>query len=208
MAGPRKKRTTVIAAKPYPVGGCPASMARESAGDTVGQELARRIRAAGAYTVGDQTPPAAILWPDGEQRWAGVLPELKAVIPELYSLGAIAPEERTGPAIWLRCIEARTAEPAPPSGRTPIFYLPGVSRQDLRAVEECPSELEPLVELQFRGAVWSHPNGRDWTPFAFLNSAHGGLGLEVLGDPDTAAALDRSLFIKWDALKKVRNAAQ
>ena len=193
MAGPRKKRTTVIEAKPYPVGAGTASMVRESAGDTVGQELARRVRAAGAYTVGDQTPPAAILWPDGEQRWAGVLAELKAVIPELYSLGAIAPEERTGPAIWLRCIEARTAEPAPPSGRTPIFYLPGVSRQDLRAVEECPSELEPLVELQFRGAVWFHPNGRDWTPFAFLTSAHGGLGLEVLGDPDTAAALDRSL---------------
>jgi hypothetical protein len=193
MAAPRKKRATVIAAKPYPVGGGTASMVRESAGDTVGQELARRVRAAGAYTVGDQTPPAAILWPDGERRWDGVLSDLKALIPELYSLGAIAPEERTGPAIWPRCIEARTAEPAPPTGRTPIFYLPGVSRQDLRAVEECPSELEPLVELQFRGAVWSHPNGRDWTPIAFLTSAHGGLSLEVLGDPDTAAALDRSL---------------
>ena len=160
---------------------------------TVGQELAQRVRGAGAYTVGDQTPPAAILWPDGEKRWAGVLSELKGLIPELYSLGPIAPADRTGPAIWLRCIEARAVEPAPPAGRTPIFYLPGVSRQDLRAVEECTSELEPLIELQFRGAVWTHPNGRDWTPFAFLTSAHGGLGLEVLGDLDTAAALDRAL---------------
>jgi len=98
MAVRRKKRATIIEAKPYPVGGGTASMVRESAGDTVGKELARRVRAAGAYTVGDQTPPAAILWPDGEQRWAGVLSELKAVIPELYSLGAIAPEERTGKA--------------------------------------------------------------------------------------------------------------
>jgi hypothetical protein len=170
-----------------------ASAVRETADDTVGQELARRVRGAGAYTVGDQVPPAAILWPDGEKRWAGVLSELKGLIPELYSLGAIAPADRTGPAIWLRCIEARTVEPAPPSGRTPVFYLPGVSRHTFRAVEECTSELEPLIELQFRGAVWTHPNGRDWTPFAFLTSAHGGLGLEVLGDPDTAVALDRAL---------------
>ena len=193
MAATRKKRTSVITPKPYPVGSGSSSSVRETCDDAVGQELARRVRGAGAYTVGDQIPPAAILWPDGEKRWAGVLSELKGLIPELYSLGAIAPTERTGPAIWLRCIEARTVEPAPPSGRTPIFYLPGVSRQDLRAVEECTSEFEPLIELQFRGAVWTHPNGRDWTPFAFLTSAHGGLGLEVLGDSDTAVALDRAL---------------
>ena len=98
MAVRRKKRATIIEAKPYPGSGGTAFMVRESAGDTVGQALARRVCTAGAYTVGDQTPPAAILWPDGEQRWAGVLPELKALIPELYSLGAIAPEERTGKA--------------------------------------------------------------------------------------------------------------
>lgn len=181
--------------KPCPGGPGTTSSALETPSATVGQELARRIRTVAAFTVGDQTPPAAILWPDGEKRWIGVLPELKALIPELYSLGAIAPAERTGPAIWLRCIEAHTLEPEPATGQIPIFYLPGVSRQDLRTVEELPSELEPLVELQFRGAVWSRLNGRDWTPFAFLTSTHGGLGLEVLGDPNTAAALDRSLAV-------------
>lgn len=168
---------------------------QEISNDTVGGELARRLRAVGAFTVGDQTPPVAILWPDGDKQWIRILPELKVLIPELYSLGHIAPEERTGPAIWLRCIEARTVEPAPAAGQIPILYLPGVSCQDLRAVEECSSEIEPLVELQFRGAVWSRRNGKDWTPLAFLTSTHGGLSLEVPGDSDTVAALDRSLSV-------------
>ena len=195
MAEVRKTRKVANTPKLYSVRKVTASSPQESSNDTVGQELVRRLRAAAAYTVGDQAPPVAILWPDGEKRWISVLTELKTVIPELYSLGAIAPADRSGPAIWLRCIEARTIEPKPSTGQTPIFYLPGISRQDLRSVEECPSELEPLIELQFRGAVWSRPNGKDWTPLFFLTSAQGGLGLEVLGDSDTAVALDRSLAV-------------
>ena len=30
-----------------------------------------------------------------------------------------------------------------PAGRVPIFYLPGISRQYLRAVEGCPEYLRP-----------------------------------------------------------------
>jgi hypothetical protein len=58
----------------------------------------------------------------------------------------------------------------PPEGVVPIFYLPGVSRQDLRAGEDCPRHLQPLVELQYRGRVWHQRNGRDWTIDAFLVS--------------------------------------
>ncbi len=32
-----------------------------------------------------------------------------------------------------------------------MIYLPGVSRADLRAVEDCPTELRPLVEQLLRG---------------------------------------------------------
>ena len=195
MSPARKKQVKVVAAKPYPMGAGSAAMVRESNAHTMGEELVIRVRAAGSFTTGDQTPPAAILWPDGESRWAGILSELKQLIPELYSLGSISADDRTGPAIWLRCVEARAVDPLPPKSATPIFYLPGVSRQDLRAVEECPAELDAIVELQFRGAVWSHPNGRDWTPFAFLASTHGGLGLDVPSDGDTAAALGRSLAV-------------
>ena len=168
---------------------------QDGGGATIGSELARRARAAGAYTVGDQTAPAVILWPDGERRWIPVLEDLKFLLPELYVLGDLEPAERTGPAIWLRCVEACAVEPSPPRNTTPIFYLPGVSRQDLRSVEECPAALEPLVELQFRGAVWSHPNGRDWTPYALLTSPHGGLGLNIPSDSVTAEALARSLGV-------------
>lgn len=194
MARQLKRKTAIIAARHYPFRSGDAGAVRELKHVTVGEELAARVRAmASAYTEGDQTPPAAILWPDGDRRWAGVLTDLMASLPELYALGDFNPEDRTGPAIWLRCIEARTWPGSPEPDRIPIFYLPGISRQDLRAVEDCPPEREPLVELQFRGSLWSHPNGRDWTPLAFLSSAHGGLGLDVAGDADTVAALERAL---------------
>src|SRR5437867_12605340 len=41
-------------------------------------------------------------------------------------------------------------------GTTPIFYLPGISREKLRAAEDCPQELSALVELQYRGVMWLH----------------------------------------------------
>src|SRR5438093_1446810 len=55
--------------------------------------------------------------------------------------------------------------------------------------EECPEELKPLVELQYRGAVWTQLNGKDWTIEAFLMSENGGLGLEVGRDNATRNAL-------------------
>lgn len=74
-------------------------------------------------------------------------------LPELFTLGARQPEDRTGPAIWLRCVEARVLEAKLPAEKTPIFYLPGVSAEALHQVEECAAAIAPLVELQFRGTV-------------------------------------------------------
>ncbi|MBM3459976.1 MAG: BREX-1 system phosphatase PglZ type B, partial [Armatimonadetes bacterium] len=162
---------------------------------SVAQALTRCLRLAGAFTAGDQVSPCAILWTDAERLWEGVIEGLKPQLPELFVFGSYVPGARTGPAIYLRCIEARALEPALPEGLLPIFYLPGVSKQQLRAVEDCPPALQPLVELQFRGTVWNHPNGRDWTPTAFLGSAHGGLGLEVARDAATADALLRALAL-------------
>ncbi len=160
---------------------------------TVAQAPARWLRRAGAYTAGDQVPPCAILWTDPEGLWQGVLEDLKEFIPALFVYGPYAPEMRTGPALYLRCVEARTVAPHAPKDHIPVFYLPGVGRQQLREVEECPAELQPLVELQFRGTVWAHPNGKDWTPLAFLSSEHGGMGLEVARDAATLEALQRAL---------------
>ena len=112
----------------------------------------------------------------------------------MLTLGAYAPSARIGPAIWLRCLLARALPEADwPDEAVPVIYLPGVSRQELRAVEDCPRPLQPLAELQYRGIFWSHRNGKDWTPSAFLSSADGGLGIAVLPDAATREALDLAL---------------
>ena len=162
--------------------------------ETVAQHLVRALRTtAQSFAAGDQTPPCAVLWTDPERLWEGVLPALQGLLPELFLLGGYAPEKRTGPALWLRCIEARLVDGAPPAGVTPILYLPGISRDQLRAAEDCPQELAALVELQYRGTLWLHVNGKEWTPYAFLVSKHGGLELEVAKDQASLDALAGAL---------------
>ena len=161
---------------------------------TLAQRLVATLRTtAQAYAAGDQVAPCAVLWTDPERLWEPVMPALQSMLPELFLFGGYAPERRTGPALWLRCIEARVLDGAPPAGATPFFYLPGVGRETLRSAEECPPELTALVELQYRGAMWLHVNGKEWTPFAFLVSKHGGLNLDVAKDQATLDALARAL---------------
>ena len=162
--------------------------------ETLGQRLAAALRTtAESFAAGDQVEPCGVLWADPERLWRPVLGELQAVLPELFQLGDYAPERRIGPALWLRCIVARTVAGGPPPGTTPILYLPGISREQLRAAEECLQELSPLVELQYRGALWLHVNGKEWTPYAFLVSKHGGCDLEVAKDQATLDALAGAL---------------
>src|SRR5271166_5775669 len=158
--------------------------------NTLTEQLAATLRTASqSYAAGDQIAPCAVLWPDPERLWECVMLELQPMLPELFLLGSYAPDKRMGPALWLRCIEARVVEGAPIAGTTPIFYLHGISRETLRAAEDCPKELSALVELQYRGMMWLHVNGKEWTPYAFLVSNHGGLGLEVARDQATQDAL-------------------
>ena len=160
--------------------------------DTVLDRLIEHLRARDTPLDG-QTRPAAILWTDPKREWAPLVDLLLRNVDECVVLGDYASARRTGPAVWLRCVVDRTlAEPALPAGRPPIIYLPGVARQDLRAGEECPDEVKPLVELLFRGVLWRQPNGGDWTVNAFLTSRKT-LGLDVAGDRTTLEALLRAL---------------
>ncbi len=161
---------------------------------TLGLRVADALRTtAQAYAAGDQVAPCVVLWMDPDRLWEGVMSELQAMLPELFLLGSYAPQKRTGPALWLRCIEARMVDGAPPAGITPVLYLPGISRDQLRAAEDCTQELAALVELQYRGAMWLHVNGKEWTPYAFLVSKHGGLDLDVAKDQATLDALAGAL---------------
>lgn len=156
--------------------------------------LIKALRVASVFNPEVQVPPACILWPDHDRQWEAVIPRLRGELPELLVLGDYAPEKRTGPAIWLRCgIAGRTEDVVLPGDRTPILYLPGVSRQDLRAVESCPDHLKPLAELQYRGVIWSQINAKDWTILAFLKSDQGGLGLDVAQDNDAKNAMQLAL---------------
>jgi hypothetical protein len=162
--------------------------------ETLGQHLAAVIRMSGqAFAAGDQVAPTVVLWPDPERLWEGIVTQAQELMPELYVLGEYAPDKRTGPALWLRCIEARVIDCAPNVGTVPIFYLPGIGREQLCAVEDCPLEIAALVELQYRGIMWLHVNGKEWTPNAFLVSKHGGLGLDVAKDQSTSDALSGAL---------------
>jgi hypothetical protein len=80
-----------------------------------------------------------------------------------------------------------------PEDTTPIVYMPGVSRPHIRAVEDCPPDLQPLAALQYRGAFFSHANGKDWSISAFLQSDRVGLGLDIARDTTTQEALKTAL---------------
>ncbi len=143
--------------------------------------------------------PVALLWTDANSEWKSLVARLRAVLLQVFALGPYSPRDRTGPAIWLRCIIDRTlAGSSPPEGVVPILYLPGVARQQLRAGTECPIELQPLVELLYRGRPWHQRNGRDWTVDAFLISEDG-LGLDVAQDVKTREAVLRALPLLSEA---------
>lgn len=150
---------------------------------------------AARYNPGDAVAPAAVLWTDADSQWRPAVEQLRGLMPELLTLGDYGGGTRTGPAIWLRCViePAVRADKFPdltwPAATVPVIYMPGVSRQTLRAVEECPDALKPLVELQYRGTIWMQKNGKDWTIRAFLVSDDGGLGLDVAEDRLTLQAM-------------------
>jgi hypothetical protein len=162
---------------------------------TVLDVLLASLEKASRYNQNVMVAPAAILWTDKYRCWLTLAPVLRSVLPQFLTLGPYDPVARTGPAIWLKCMLAHKLPEANwPEEAIPILYLPGVSRQELRAVETCPKPLQPLAELQYRSVFWSHVNGRDWSVLAFLKSQEGGLGLDVAQDEATREAIGRALL--------------
>jgi len=177
----------------------PPSAFHLSPSGTLLEAVRASLAQAARFNPGDVVAPAAVLWTDADGQWRPVVERLRPLMPELLTLGEYDPATRTGPAIWLRTViePAVRAEKFPdlawPSGTVPVIYMPGVSRQTLRAVEECPDALQPLVELQYRGTVWTQKNGKDWTIRAFLVNDEEGLGLDVAEDKMTLQAMRGAL---------------
>lgn len=154
--------------------------------ETLLDAIRHRIDVALAHDHNAVEAPVVLMWPDKDRQFESVV-EALADVPILI-LGPYEPGSFTGPAYWVRCVVAGTVDAELPAG-TPIIYLPGVGREDLRAVEDCPAELAPLAELQYRGQWFAHPNGKDWSPRSLLTNKDRGLGLAVADDAATTQAL-------------------
>ncbi len=158
------------------------------------EHLVKAIENATTINREDQLAPACILWPDRAREWESIIPRLQKELPELLVLGEYELAKRKGPAIWLRCVIAGTIGSVDlPPNKTPVLYLPGFSRQDLRAVESCLAPIKPLAELQYRGKIWSQANSQDWTVMAFVKSTQDGLGLTVSKKKEVREALLHAL---------------
>jgi hypothetical protein len=155
------------------------------------------LLAATRHHAGVETQPVAVLWTDADGQWQPVVKKLQERLAQLVVLGEYDVTRRTGPAVWLKCIVSRTIDLGFDKDVVPVVYLPNVSRQTLRAAADCPALLQPLVELQYRGVVWTQRNGKDWTVEAFLVSDDG-LGLDVLRDDATRNSLHSALPVLAD----------
>jgi hypothetical protein len=162
---------------------------------TILDAVVAAVQTAAEYDKNDQVAPDVVLWTDKAREWEPVLPSLRGRLP-LLTLGSYAQGSLQGPAIWLRCALAGVVDGLDlADGRTPVIYLPGIGRDDLRSVADLEPSLQPLAELQYRGAFWTHPNGRDWTAVGFLRNKEKGLGFAVKENAETLAAVRRALAV-------------
>ncbi len=174
------------------------SSKKSKAPSTLCDAVERALDAAARYNRGVEEKPAALLWTDTDGQWLPIVAKLRHRLPHLLTLADYNADERCGPAIWIKCVLARTIDLGISKELIPVVYLPHVSRQVLRAAADCPSLLQPMVELQYRGAVWTQRNGKDWTVEAFLVSDDA-LGLDVAKDEGTRRSMHASLTALVDA---------
>jgi hypothetical protein len=156
--------------------------------------IAKALRDAERHNSQVMVKPAVILWPDPERQFESVIESFRADFPALLRFGPFNPARKQGPAIWIKCMVARTLPEADwPEGKTPIIYLPGISKSDLRDVEKAPLLLQPLLEYQYTGTIFLQENGREWSIAAFIQNQTVGLGKKVAQDNATKEALRAAL---------------
>lgn len=140
------------------------------------------------------TKPEVILWPDPEYQWADVIPVLQESLDNLFVYGTYEPQNKQGPAIWLKCMIAKTIPEAIWSSETiPVIYLPGISKNELKNVEEVGFQLQSLVEYQYTGTIFTQENGKEWTVLSFIENPINGLGLKINKDNATKDAIKKAL---------------
>jgi Putative DNA-binding domain len=154
--------------------------------------LLKSLRSAANYSPAEESPPAAILWPDAERDWEGLLPRLRSHLP-LLTLGPYDALERTGPAAWIRCMISRTLPKRLAPNAIPVIYLPGVSASMLNDSSQRGRAMKPLAELRYRSVVWTCRDGAEWTVASFFQDSQDGLGIEMRDSDYTRRAMRRFL---------------
>jgi hypothetical protein len=138
--------------------------------------------------------PEVILWPDPERQWETIIPVLQQHMPALLVYGVYDKNKRQGPSIWLKCMVVRSLPEANwEASITPIIYLPGISKNQLRNVQSARLDFQPLLEYQYTGTILTQENGKEWTVQAFLQNSQQGMGLKVSADTATKDALKKAL---------------
>jgi hypothetical protein len=163
---------------------------------TILEAIAASLRqTAKSYFPGVEEAPVAVLWTDPEGNWQPIISRMAELLPELLVLGDYLPDKREGPVIWLKSVLAGKVPGLDlPKDQPPVLYLPGIARHQLRNADQCEWEIQPLVELLYRGVAWTHKNGRDWSVEAFFVAADG-LGLDLAQDEKTRLSLRSALAV-------------
>jgi hypothetical protein len=162
--------------------------------ETISDKLIKALKLTEQHDGNLMDRSEVILWPDPEKQWKDIIPALRKSLPQLLTYGQFEPKEKSGPAIWIKCM---VAEMLPEADWTdnliPIIYLPGISKSDLRKVESAVFDLQPLLEYQYTGNLFLQENGKEWTVLAFVENATSGLGIKVQKDQSTRKALRKAL---------------
>ena len=162
--------------------------------DTILNKLINSIKGTALFESGSVVRPEVILWCDPDSQWQSIIPVLQQEMPYLLVLGNYNASTKTGPAIWLKCMIAKTLPEADWSAtQTPIIYLPGIAKQDFKNLTNARTDLMPLMEYQYTGAMWLHRNGKEWTVNAFLQNPDDGMGLNISQDNATREAAIKAL---------------
>ena len=156
--------------------------------------LIKKIRQFSDYNDSAEVKPAVIFWPDAESRFESAIKVLLKEMPELFVLGKYNAAEKTGPAIWLRCVIAGTVSAEYPRDMVPVIYLPGVGREKFRP-ETAEPLLKPLVPLQYLGRFFSQKSSKDITPYSFLAKTSDGIGLDIPDGVEIRETLKSALSI-------------
>ncbi|MBL7122313.1 MAG: hypothetical protein ISS12_10040 [Candidatus Marinimicrobia bacterium] len=69
---------------------------------TIIQRLTDPLKSTAKYNPETQVAPACILRTYPEKDFTSIMPRLVELLPELFMYGEYEPDNRSGPAIWLR----------------------------------------------------------------------------------------------------------